>query len=612
MRRWGFTRMFSLLMTIILGISIFLVWYVGYRGTLAITAGLSNQVRTQLMQTVVFQVSNAFSSALSALEALSFSTHLFAPDFAVLPPVNFTQRAGWMALLTQPSVAIPSLQVVGIFNGVGSVVVLAKSDPTVMSWSAHDQPIVAIVPSVSKSPLTTNDIHLVTPIRGNKSVGTSPSFSSSTADTRFTTNADMLLSDSAADIARYLGPVTSQFAYAEDRARWDVASEIMRRHGVRAFWEEPRLDTYGGVARYTVSAFQRMESAAITVESAPTLMAPLALVTIDSRAFALIFDALSLGDHGAAFLVTQHGKIVAASSPDDEFVQGTGYDYDEPMFVDLSQNTLLPILLGCGLVTDRASTTTLNASGLLRSSSGSADSSCQRYVTWHGRNYLMQARMLDQESTVLPWTVVIFTDDADWYGNQMQTSLVATAITSGLSLGVAIVLSMLISRLLVRRLSFLAGFQQRVRRITAMKSDDSKRRLMLEVQAEWHQYQETTTTSSVASSACSMRCDLRALEVQQIESSFSDLLQTWAGYDELAALNHSKRQFIRYIFHEVRRNDTPLLEQRASKRIHACFSVVLLPLPLSSPLLGESAFQRHGARCGAAAARPGAASRASA
>jgi signal transduction histidine kinase len=41
-------------------------------------------------------------------------------------------------------------------------------------------------------------------------------------------------------------------------------------------------------------------------------------------------------------------------------------------------------------------------------------------------------------------------------------------------------------------------------------------------------------------------------ETRAISKAFGSMLYSLASYDELEAINHAKRQFIRYIFHEVR------------------------------------------------------------
>jgi hypothetical protein len=210
--------------------------------------------------------------------------------------------------------------------------------------------------------------------------------------------------------------------------------------------------------------------------------------------------------------------------------------------------------------------------------------------------------MLDLDSTALPWSVVLLTSDDDLYQDKLQEAMVRSIIVACVALVLALALCLLSTLLLTRPIENMSSFMRRVSLISQMTSSQKKKHDMADVQRDWADggsvragkskikqreddmfplWNGESNSSSEGKAAAaavpsspqakspspSSRSSLqdvrhgggssssscfkwtpfvwKSREVQYMEQAFTELLNSWAGYDELEALNHSKRQFIR-------------------------------------------------------------------
>ena len=309
-------------------------------------------------------------------------------------------------------------------------------------------------------------------------------------------------------------------------------------------------------------------------------------MSLDLKSLGAMFRRLRLGASGVGLLLTPRGLVVAAS--DERFVRHTTFGHsasDRDAAAESHHELPMlmhPLLMECGLLTDRP-VDNFNASCVLTAKDTDV---CERSVRYRDDDYLLQARLLSQADTALPWTVVIVTRNYDFYGSQLEWASVQLILATTGALLVAIVLVSVAARLLTRPIDAVVVFMADVARIAAMPASDSKQAQMKEVQQRWHaltgavpprpagrkerqlcpaspgrRVGDASTlpadngAAMVACSAAPVRrpfwFSLQMREVIVMQRSFSELLRAWSGYDELEALNRSKRQFIRYIFHEV-------------------------------------------------------------
>ena len=400
------------------------------------------------------------------------------------------------------------------------------------------------------------------------------------------TVSDVWHSDEPAAITTYLGEaIRNTTASSAMSPIFGSVGDVLRRRGLVASWtpaQMSRLSTTTGL--FVVTAFARIESPAIG-PAAPA-PAPLAFVTIDLASFGDMFSSLDLGASGMGFLVTFRGLIVASSHEGyvRRFTSSSKEMPPEDRPAGEAPDDLLallnPLLDECGVVTASPYATELNATLHLSAQGGTM---CQRRLRYKDDDYLVQVSLLSQEQTALPWSVVLLTRDHDFYGEQLDWATVQLVVITIGSLLVAILLVSVGARLLTRPIDAVVAFMADVARIAALPASDAKQAQMKEVQQRWHvvtgvipsppvQPNENPGKRVADSSALgavsgergsagvtsALPCrrpfwvSLQTREVIVMQRSFTRLLRSWSGYDELEALNRSKRQFIRYIFHEVR------------------------------------------------------------
>jgi hypothetical protein len=365
-------------------------------------------------------------------------------------------------------------------------------------------------------------------------------------------------------------------------------------------WSEPvTLEEQLVHGLFTVTAFARLEPPSLRPDALGTRgPAPAAFATLDLRSFDTMLWNMHLGPSGVGFLLTPNGLVVASSRKGYSTHRTFGPRMHDA-FGNAPPDDLLqlrhPLLLECGHVTEKP-VTNLNATQVLTAKDSEV---CQRPVRYRNDDYLLQVSLLSQADTALPWSVVLLTRDYDFYGSQLEWASVQLILATIGALLVAIVLVSVAARLLTRPIDAVVAFMADVARIAVLPASDSKQAQMRAVMGRWrralggpdqdpcagpgpvpglHRLQSTRTLAGVVSTrrvadqsalrqaeaemAAQAQADaggwwkrLRPFETHEVsvmQRSFGDLLRSWSDYDELEALNHSKRQFIRYIFHEVR------------------------------------------------------------
>ena len=402
--------------------------------------------------------------------------------------------------------------------------------------------------------------------------------------------------DSPAVIRDYLGAPIANVSVPGGLVRiMQTAGQELRASGLQTMWSEPTMLNNTVTNAFTVTAFSRIEPTDTRPEQLDTLgHAPIAFVAIDLASFGDLFARLqpALGASGIGFLITPRGLVVASSQ--QTYVRHSVFG---SLPNDLAPHLappddllalLQPLLLSCGLVTDRA-VSNLNATELLTADDSSAV--CEHSLHYRGDEFLFQASLLSQSETALPWSVVLLTRDYDFFGWQIHRATIQIVVITIALLAVAIALVAVIVRLLTRPIDEVVGFMADVARIASMTASDAKQAQMKDVQRRWHatdagaesqkgaappirstkskggggrrvgdqsalRQAEAQNLSQrqrrISKGGCCGSFPCRTKEVSLMQRSFGELLQSWAGYDELEALNTSKRQFIRYIFHEVR------------------------------------------------------------
>jgi hypothetical protein len=326
--------------------------------------------------------------------------------------------------------------------------------------------------------------------------------------------------------------------------------------------------------------------------------AALGFAAVDLTQLKEAFETLEVSkngrEYGLALVVTSNGKLAASSQPDQ-------FSYKSEQAQAL-MHIIRPLLLECGLITELF-VTTMNASSVLSSS----ETTCAKKFDFQGNQHHMQAALLVEQVAALPWTAVLITRDYDFYGPELQYAWTSCVIASSIALFIGVLITLVATQLLTRPLASISHFMQRVSQVTMMSDSSMKKAAMAEVQLDWmavHQLdgyrkkkqrrgvvgnvvkkasltpdgtpkpifvrrlveqQEDADAGDLLSivhtqpSALQQReaemanerrskltgVALKTAEVQHMEVAFAEMLDIWAGYDELEALNHSKRQFIR-------------------------------------------------------------------
>jgi HAMP domain-containing protein len=178
--------------------------------------------------------------------------------------------------------------------------------------------------------------------------------------------------------------------------------------------------------------------------------------------------------------------------------------------------------------------------------------------------------VLDLSRTSLPWIQVsLISQDA--FSAGWQHTVQWLAISGAISVLVGMLLSMLTARFFTQPLKVLNSFLKRVSTVGKMKHSVEKRACIKHLQLDWglmvlHAAEKEYTRSvspllepdislsplrqaELESRAKNMHLrswsGVHAQEVHGLSTTFGELLDSWAGQDELQEIQQSKRQFIR-------------------------------------------------------------------
>ena len=555
-------------------ISSTVVWLLGYYSTLSTVAELTATIRSSVMHDVSQTLNQAMQAPLQAAYDIDNLLTLRWPDLA--DRTEIMRTPGWLADLSYIAMRYPALSRVGFATRNNVYVLITKgvsaSGVSERSFSAAANLSVSIaVPAVD--PVTNlTSVTLLNynprPIRPAAAPSSAP----------FSLTPEIGNSDRPADIARYLGqPMAARTPNSNVLARpFYVAALDQHSQNLTGGWS----NVYSSSNLYINGSFF-LAIAAINAHPAADGdlgYASFSVTNLDN--LNQLLQELPLGPNGFAMFVRTSGRVVSSSVPRiNQAIRSSRRDTELDLDIFDSDDPWLRIvtrvLLGWELIT-RERITPRNSSSVIPFRSDVYETS----VSFDGANHHIQAAMLNNATSGLPLISVIVTKDSDFQGN-VDENIVNTVAFSCTVAVVASLVSWLVTRCISRPMMSVVQFMERACRVIEMERSARQRKELARLCEEWASASGTVLPPLMPSSdfvgvvikedprtkerffCCGQCCDRelgctscggfgRSLrEAQSMQKAFSSLLYSLASYDELEAINHAKRQFIRYIFHEV-------------------------------------------------------------
>jgi len=500
-----------------------LVWYLGYGATLATSNALTNHIRTILIHDITKDLNDQLFEVIEASSDLKRATFERWPHFSLLSTVTTDQ--GFLADLSYEAVRYPSINYAGFMNEKGVFLAFTKA-PAISQTNlfsvlvAEYATATTTITTITNASTSSLAMFMPTPIRNSSSQ-------------LLNLHADIISSDSINDTARYLGPARSialNFSAAEIPF-WSAVVELKSQVGHvhrNGGWSDLFVvpDLPGSPGFVGISALSMLNSA-------DGVAAAFAVVSLEELNAHLA--SLSFGAHGSAHLFTASGHIIASSDVTLQSQCSTSSSL-QPQGIDSTHSThpviavVRPLLLAWKLISTQP-LTLRNASLVLPKTSEIFE--VDRTIA--SARCRVQASMLSD--MMGPFTVVIITEDNDFNG-PLRKNLVTTAWSSTLACLGAILVSLLVTRVLSRPILKISAFIDRADIVIAMEQGPKQRASLAQLQREW------AVDSTVKMSWLK--------ELRLMHRSFDSMLTSLVRSASLDVMNRAKRQFLRFIFHEVR------------------------------------------------------------
>jgi signal transduction histidine kinase len=534
-----------------------LVWYLGYRTTLANASALSEKLRAGAMHEIVTTLSYSITEPVAASNDLKQATLQRWPDFA--DRVSISGDPEFLVDLSYFAARYPDITHMGIVNKRSIFVAFAKSTPQSTS-APHRLLSVAIAEPLFTNVTGSVDLNLFVP---------RPIHLSSCAPDSLIP--DVLPSDNATAVARYLGPPISIIPQVVPTSfpQW-VAGVNAAARGSIGGWTEPfPIPGLPGS-----DGFVALSAVSIQTDAWNDQLSMIAFAVVSMEVLHQHLRTLDIGAHGQAYVVRSDGHIIASS---DASLQSMITEVSAPYDIDMATSSdewvqrLVPFLQAWNLITPTCNN---NASSLSYNGNMFSQS-----LTVSRTSYHIQAQMLNP-TTNLALTLVLITRDDDYEGEIAANIVTTVWLTIVVCVG-AIIASLVVTRWLTRPLLGIVSSMNEVVTVMDMEHGLKRKIAFLKLYNDWTMTSEATQGSStptiglrsivsreppahkpnsLAATHASERPRKCAQciggnsmrEVRLMHRAFESVLYSLSRYDELDAINRAKQQFIRFIFHEVR------------------------------------------------------------
>jgi len=579
-KRLSFVTIIMGLVVFLVALSCVMVWLLGYFSTLSMVAELTSTIRASIMHDVSFQCNQAMAQPLQAAYDIEYLINLRFPDLADRTTSIMTET-GWLSDLSYVAMRYPALSRVGFATRNNMYVLITKgiaaNGVAEKIFSASRNLTVSLC--MPEGAGTTNATLL--------NYRPTPLFPPSLSAPPFALRPEVPSDASPADIARYLGtpfapsPGFNVLKRPFYKAAEDVA-QSEREDGGNAGWSNVYSSNNVNVNSSTFLAIAAVyahtvpDVAALPTNPNATALgfATFAVTNLDN--LNQLLRELPLGQNGMGYFIRTNGRVVSSSVPSIiEQVRHAVNDVDMFSSDDPWLRILAPILLDWDLVTT-VPITPRNSSLVVPY----RDTVYERSVSFRGDTYHVQAAMISNITSGLPLLAIIVTKDSDFDAN-VRSNITNTVLFSCLVAVLASALSWVVTRCVSRPMMSVVDYMERACKIIEMERSAKQRKLLNILCEEWAGSSGMMLPPLMSSAAfvsmvikenpsvkarftCGDCCDRekgcstcggvgRSLrEVQSMHRAFGSMLYSLASYDELEAINHAKRQFIRYIFHEVR------------------------------------------------------------
>jgi hypothetical protein len=577
----------------------------GYVGLLSAVDVLSAQVRDAVMGGVLFQVNSNLALPLKAAFDIHHLTRERFPDIDTRTDIS--SQEGYLADLYYAGLQYPTLARLGYITSNNVYVAIQRASSVNSTFTSADSmqvTVTSITPGESIEN-TNQNVYIPMPIPSrNRIQNTAP----------FVFIPEMHTRDSASYIASYLGiPHFTAINFSISIFPWltqvlasvnDAPTAITAGKSVEflpAGWSLPftavdRSNSNGSSNFLSLAAFVPSVSAVTGIFT----MSSVALFKLTSLEAAL--NNLPFGQHGICHVIRAGGDIMASSLP---FVQGIIAETQIPYHMTTSSDELIKkvayYLITWNLIYSDSVSFEFSTMDIIYTKSRFATSFNQNGYGWR-----IEAEMLDPSISGLPYTVVLLTRDDDFVGN-INITVRNTAVAAMSICIAAVIASLLLTKCLVTPMMQVVNYMNHAVNVINMERGINQRKALAGLCEKWsgesglimppllptsggngretNEKQHTMTINENSSSSSSSdntveitpltphkvspclpslqfipqyyncncyRIGRNLREVRQMHIAFSSMLHTLASYDELESINIAKRQFIRYIFHEVR------------------------------------------------------------
>ena len=559
-RRLSFVTIMVFLVVVQVVVSCVLVWLLGYLSTQSTVAVLTRTIRSSLMHDVSFELNQAMKEPLQAAYDIENLLTLRYPDLE--NRTSISQTSGWMADVCYVAMRYPAVSRVGFATRKNVYVLITKG----ISSSGVAEPLFSSdnnqTVTVAEESSGSNTVTLLNyrPTRIHLAVSSPP----------FALRPEIDTDDTPSDIARYLGaPFGPVYNFSVTNRPFYKAAEDVLSQGLLTGWSNVYSSNNPQTAGSSFLAIAAV-NAHVASDGSGLGFVSFAVTNLDN--LNRLLQELPLGPSGMGFFIRTNGRVVSSSVPsiNDEIRRSVGTPTGAAGQLDLDMFTsgdpwlqkLAPVLLDWNLITTEA-ITPRNSSQIIPYRTDVYE----RSVSYRGDTYHIQAAMISNLTSGLPLTSVIVTKDSDFDGNVRENNR-NTIILSVVVALLAVVLSYLVTRCVARPMMVVVEFMERACTIIEMERSAKQREELSALCEEWSDSSGMVLPPLLTSSAfvsmaiktqparlrskcsCQVGKDLR--ENQAMSKAFGSMLYSLASYDELEAINHAKRAFIRYIFHEVR------------------------------------------------------------
>ena len=577
-KRVSFVTIVVCLVVVQVIVSCVLVWLLGYLSTQNTVASLTRTIRQSVMHDVSFELNQAMKEPLQAASDLNALLNLRFPDLS--DRTSITQDPGWMADVSYVCMRYPALSRVGFATRNNVYVLITKG----IQSSGTGQPRFSSLLNQTVS-FAQPTLQTVAGANISGSTVTLLNFRPTlihpeSSEPPFRLLPEVRTDDSPSAIARYLGSSFGPIANFSVTGRpFYTAAVDVASQGLLTGWSNvysssnPQTGTGTGTGSSSFLAIAAVH--AHTVADGSLGFVSFGVTNLD--ALNQLLKDLPLGDNGFGLFVRTSGRVVSSSVPAINLqILRSVTDIDMFSSSDDWLRMLTPILLGWDLITPQH-ITPRNSSLVIPYRADVYETS----VTYRGDTYHVQAAMISNVDAGLPLTSVIVTKDSDFDGNVRANNINTVALSVVVAV-LSVVLSFLVTRCVSRPMMGVVSYMERACQIMELERSAKQRKELALLCDEWSNSSGMVLPPLLTSPAfvsmalkqnpktsqrffcCGNCCDRqmgctscggigRSLrEVQSMQRAFGSMIYTLASYDELEAINHAKRQFIRYIFHDVR------------------------------------------------------------